>query len=437
METARLWALLGHFDVEHGFRIDWVTGPDEYTAVDNNVYTNLMARGNRARGGGGGHGARRSRRRRRSSSTRSRCGCARPRSWRCRTTQRAGCRQTTVPSHGSPWTSRARLGRCPLLLHYLYFDIYRKQVVKQADLVQALYLTRDAFTSREKIANFEYYEPLTTRDSSLSATQQAVMAAETGHLQLAHDWGRRRSPTCRTCTTTRGTACTSPPWRGLDRRRRRASAGCATTTARLTFGPRLPPRITRMRFRVVYRGRRLTVAVTPEEATYRLEDGEPLEIRHHGKQVTVGSEDLVLEIRRRRGWTPSGSPPAANLVGAAAARGATSGRPGPGRRCRPRGRSRPRPRRAPLRRASWSASESGARQRRRAPLQLQHRARRGQQQEPGREGGEGGLPLRGQPPGGGEHHAARHEDRPQAVPVADLPSRSVRSASRAQRRPMA
>jgi alpha,alpha-trehalose phosphorylase len=51
-----------------------------------------------------------------------------------------------------------------------------------------------------------------------------------------------------------------------------------------------------MRFRVVYRGRRLTVAVTPEEATYRLEDGEPLEIRHHGKQVTVGSEDLVLEI---------------------------------------------------------------------------------------------------------------------------------------------
>src|SRR3954447_15487231 len=47
IETARLWASLGHFDIEHGFRIDGVTGPDEYTAVvDNNVYTNLMAQRN-------------------------------------------------------------------------------------------------------------------------------------------------------------------------------------------------------------------------------------------------------------------------------------------------------------------------------------------------------------------------------------------------------
>src|SRR3712207_596641 len=42
--TARLWRSLGHHDADGGFRIDGVTGPDEYTAlVDNNVYTNLMA----------------------------------------------------------------------------------------------------------------------------------------------------------------------------------------------------------------------------------------------------------------------------------------------------------------------------------------------------------------------------------------------------------
>jgi alpha,alpha-trehalose phosphorylase len=64
----------------------------------------------------------------------------------------------------------------------------------------------------------------------------------------------------------------------------------------LTFGPRLPERITRMRFRVVYRGRKLTVTVTPGQATYRLEDGEPLDIRHHGRQVTVDHSDLVLDI---------------------------------------------------------------------------------------------------------------------------------------------
>ena len=62
----------------------------------------------------------------------------------------------------------------PLLLHYPYFDIYRRQVIKQADLVMALHLRGDAFTLDEKIADFAYYEARTVRDSSLSAAQQAV-----------------------------------------------------------------------------------------------------------------------------------------------------------------------------------------------------------------------------------------------------------------------
>ena len=76
----------------------------------------------------------------------------------------------------------------PLLLHFPYFDIYRKQVVKQADLVLAMHLRGDAFTAEQKARNFAYYEALTVRDSSLSACTQAVMAAETGHLDLAHDY---------------------------------------------------------------------------------------------------------------------------------------------------------------------------------------------------------------------------------------------------------
>jgi alpha,alpha-trehalose phosphorylase len=66
----------------------------------------------------------------------------------------------------------------PLLLHFPYFDLYRKQVVKQPDLVLALYFRGDAFTQEEKARNFDYYEPITVRDSSLSACIQAVVAAE-------------------------------------------------------------------------------------------------------------------------------------------------------------------------------------------------------------------------------------------------------------------
>src|SRR3989475_7433798 len=76
----------------------------------------------------------------------------------------------------------------PLFLHFLYFDIYRKQVIKQADLILAMLLRGDAFTPEQKARNFAYYEPLTVRDSSLSASIQAVLAAEVGQLQLAYDY---------------------------------------------------------------------------------------------------------------------------------------------------------------------------------------------------------------------------------------------------------
>src|SRR5205085_2285695 len=76
----------------------------------------------------------------------------------------------------------------PLLLNFPYFELYRKQVVKQADLVLALHWRGDAFTGEQKARNFSYYEPLTVRDSSLSACTQAIVAAEVGHLELAYDY---------------------------------------------------------------------------------------------------------------------------------------------------------------------------------------------------------------------------------------------------------
>jgi len=79
-------------------------------------------------------------------------------------------------------------GQYPLLLHFPYFDLYRKQVTKQADLVLAMHLRGEALTPAQKARNFAYYERITVRDSSLSACTQAVLAAEVGHLQLAHDY---------------------------------------------------------------------------------------------------------------------------------------------------------------------------------------------------------------------------------------------------------
>src|SRR5207245_3591915 len=75
-----------------------------------------------------------------------------------------------------------------LLLYCPYSYLYRNQVCKQAHLVLALELRGDAFTDEEKNRNFDYYEAITVRDSSLSACTQAVIAAEVGHLDLAFDY---------------------------------------------------------------------------------------------------------------------------------------------------------------------------------------------------------------------------------------------------------
>ena len=119
----------------------------------------------------------------------------------------------------------------PLLLHYPYFDLYRKQVVKQADLVLALHARGDAFTDEEKARDFAYYEALTVRDSSLSACTQAVIAAEVGHLELAYDYfGEAALMDLHDLEHNTATACTSRRSPAPGSPRSPASAACATTT---------------------------------------------------------------------------------------------------------------------------------------------------------------------------------------------------------------
>ncbi len=74
------------------------------------------------------------------------------------------------------------------MLHYHPLVIYRFQVLKQADVVLALFLQGDRFTREEKRADFEYYDPITTGDSTLSAVVQSIIAAEVGYHDVALDY---------------------------------------------------------------------------------------------------------------------------------------------------------------------------------------------------------------------------------------------------------
>jgi alpha,alpha-trehalose phosphorylase len=302
VETARLWRSLGHHDRHGHFHIDGITGPDEYTAIiDDNLYTNLMAQRNfdaaadavirhpqvaRALGVGQEEAA----------------------SWRDAARamhipydEELGVHQQSEHFTRHPeWDFEATpADKYPLLLHYPYFDLYRTQVIKQADVVLAMHWRGDAFSMEDKIRNFAYYEERTVRDSSLSACTQAVIAAEVGHLDLAYDYlGEVVLMDLHDLNhnTEEGVhvASLAGAWLALVA----GFGGMRDHDGVLSFAPRLPRPIMQLDFALLWRGLRLRVTVEAEQVTYHVRDGESpsgsrIDLLHYGEPVTVEVGDRV------------------------------------------------------------------------------------------------------------------------------------------------
>jgi alpha,alpha-trehalose phosphorylase len=307
IQTARLWRSLGHHDGQGRFRIDGVTGPDEYSAIaDNNVYTNLMAQHNlfaaaviaerytdRAMELG--------------------VDAEEAASWRDAAAAMFIPYDEVLGVHpqAEGFTSHEIWDfadtppeQYPLLLHFPYFDLYRKQVVKQADLVLAMHLRSKAFTDEQKARNFAYYEALTVRDSSLSACTQAVIAAEVGHLQLAGDYlaeAALMDLDDLEHNTRDGlhVASLAGTWIALVA----GLAGMREHDDTLSFKPRLPSGITRLTVNLCLRASRLRVKITAEAVTYQLTDGPALRILHHEEPIEVAQDSPVTRPIARLPFT--------------------------------------------------------------------------------------------------------------------------------------
>jgi alpha,alpha-trehalose phosphorylase len=299
VETARLWRSLGHHDPQGRFRIDGVTGPDEYSAIaDNNVYTNLLAQANLVAA------ADAVARHPRHAATFS-ADFEEAAAWR------DAAKDMVIPwddelgvhpqsegfTNHEVWDfDGTEPDQYPLLLHFPYFQLYRKQVVKQADLVLALHWRGDAFTAEQKARNFSYYEALTVRDSSLSACTQAVIAAEVGHLELAYDYFGEAAlmdlhDLAKNTADGIHIASLAGAWLAVAA----GFGGMRDHAGALTFAPRLPSRLQRLAFGLIFRGTRLRVEVTESEATYTVLDGAPLQIGHHGKAITVSAREPTTQ----------------------------------------------------------------------------------------------------------------------------------------------
>jgi alpha,alpha-trehalose phosphorylase len=313
VETARLWRSLGHHDRHGVFHIDGVTGPDEYSAIaDDNIYTNLMAQQNLV-------AAAQSAERHPEPARALGVDDEEIASWRDAAarihlpySKELGVHEQSAGfTRHQEWDfERTPAEHYPLLLHYPYFDLYRKQVVKQADLVLAMHWRGDAFTPEEKARNFAYYDARTVRDSSLSACTQAVMAAEVGHTELAYEYlGEAAFVDLYDLQNNAGDglhmASLAGTWLALVA----GFGGMRDHGGELSFMPRLPGRLDRLSFAITCHGSILRVTVDHASATYQLNSGE-ITLRHHGEPVTVVPDKPVTRpIPAPRPAAPAPAPP--------------------------------------------------------------------------------------------------------------------------------
>jgi alpha,alpha-trehalose phosphorylase len=327
METARLWNDLGFYSTRAGrgrnadergrrgertFHVHGVTGPDEYTAVvDDNLYTNVMARFNMR--------------------------------WAARVIELL---RDTAPDAledltrridlqlGEPeaWTEAAEamyipynreLGihpqdddflnlepwdfagtppsKYPLLLHFHPLVIYRHQVLKQADVVLAMALRSDQFPAEVRQRNFDYYDPITTGDSSLSACVQAIAAAQIGYSDVAVRYFRealyvdladlhrntRDGVHVASCGGVWGTVAFG-------------FAGLFETGTALSFDPILPEEWAGLTFRLQRHGSRLRIDLDPSGCTVTVLSGAAVPIH-----VTAGFTGLSPQPSEPEESTPA------------------------------------------------------------------------------------------------------------------------------------
>jgi alpha,alpha-trehalose phosphorylase len=306
VETARMWADLGFWQ-DSEFHIHGVTGPDEYTTVVNdNLFTNVMARYNLAqaanvvceleRRDGPEYDA---------LVARLRLGLDEVDEW-----ERAAAGMV-IPFdeylgvhpqdlhflEREVWDlERTPQSKRPLLLHYHPLVIYRFQVLKQADVVLALFLQGELFTDEQKRADFEYYDPITTGDSTLSAVVQSIIAAEVGYGELARryfvsalfvDLADRHHNTSDGVHV----ASAGGVWSALVF----GFGGFRDHGGRFTFDPRLPAEWSSLTFRLTIEGARTRVTVRPTEIEFVIEAGEKVELEVRGEpvQVTAGTPVTV------------------------------------------------------------------------------------------------------------------------------------------------
>jgi alpha,alpha-trehalose phosphorylase len=281
------------------FCIHGVTGPDEYnTVVNNNTFTNLMAREN-LRYAAATVDELRNERPGLFAVLVDKTGLELPEvnEWKRAAQHMYIPFNETLGIHlqddtfleREPWDfANTPADKYPLLLHYHPLVIYRHQVIKQADIVLAMFLLGQEFSLEQKKRNFDFYDPLTTGDSSLSVSIQSIIAFEIGYTEKAREYARYAvlmdlADVGGNVKHGAHIASIGGTWMAVVY----GVAGMRDTNGRISFNPMLPERLARVRFPLTIRSQELVVDITQDTVTYLLQQGSTLTIFHQGKELEL------------------------------------------------------------------------------------------------------------------------------------------------------
>ena len=307
IETARFWYDLGEFipALDGTFCIHEVTGPDEYTAlVNNNLYTNIMARENLLNACDYLEDIKKSRNKfYKSFIKKFDISDQETSNWHkaAEKIRLPYDPKLSIYAQDDAFLTRpvwdfegTPADRYPLLLHFHPLTIYRYQVIKQADIVMALFLQGNHFSLSDKKRNFDYYEELTTGDSSLSACIQGIVGAELGYLNLAKRYLKQtalidlQDLNGNVCDGVH-TASMAGSWMSVIY----GFAGMRDSGGPLCFSPRLPTGLEEISFKINYSNCLLSVVITPEKVVYELLRGDSLRLFNYYDEIHLVSGEKV------------------------------------------------------------------------------------------------------------------------------------------------
>jgi len=316
IETARLWLDLGFYSDAKGgkFCINGVTGPDEYkTVVNNNAYTNLMARENLRYAAQVIESLRTTEPDAYDALVqKTALEASEVKEWiRAAENMYVPYDETLdiIPQDDSfldrePWDfQNTPADHFPLLLFYHPLNIYRKQVIKQADVVLAMFLLGDGFPMETKKRNFDFYDPLTTGDSSLSSCVEAIIAAQIGDMDKAFRYGM--AALLMDLADVGGNVkdgCHIASMGGTWMMLTYGFGGMRDNDGTLSFWPRrAPEENAELRFPLTYRGQLLEIEIGLDKVEYALREGERLVIRHETEEILLTRESprAVRPVSRR------------------------------------------------------------------------------------------------------------------------------------------